>query len=238
MFTRADNTSTALLTLQEEPQCFDSSIKVIERKLDPKNIHSRTQGKVVLKYISGTLVTYLLNEAFNYRWSFEVLHHEIVQCIDKPIKDWNTKEITGQEPQPPYALVLGRLTVPGFGVKEQYGSQQLNGGVAEQANAIKGAATDALKKCASLIGIGAELYGESKPGPAKAKKPVTPAPKYDKNDVAELQELKIKLEIKDNSELNGYVIEWIGDEDATYENITPTNIASFIKFLKEKEDLT
>lgn len=49
------------------------------------------------------------------------------------------------EPQPPVAKVLGRLTVPGLAIKEQYGSKVLVGGATEQESAFKSASTDALK---------------------------------------------------------------------------------------------
>lgn len=65
------------------------------------------------------------------------------------------------EPQPPVVQSLGRLTVPGWGVREQWGSQViLQVGADQQAHAFKGAATDALKKCASTFGIGLDLSGQ------------------------------------------------------------------------------
>jgi hypothetical protein len=101
-----------------------------------------------------------LNKAFGYQWSFEVVSEQIVPSIPK----LNKYAKSGQdpyEPQPPVVKILGRLTVPGLGVKEQYGSKVLIGGASEQESAFKSASTDALKKCASLFGIGLDLYGEA-----------------------------------------------------------------------------
>lgn len=136
----------------------EEAIKVIKKDLQPEWIQQRTQGKTTLSYIGGHIVINLLNEAFGYQWSFEIVKEEIVQSIPKHNK-WAKEGQPSHEPQPPVVKVLGRLTVPGMGIKEQYGSKVLIGGATEQESAFKSASTDALKKCASLFGIGIQLYG-------------------------------------------------------------------------------
>jgi len=83
------------------------------------------------------------------------------------------------EPQPPIAHVLGMLIVPGVGAVSQWGSKVLLGGADEQESAFKAAATDAFKKCATLLGIGLELYDkdEDDKDEDKAIGPV-PMPSY------------------------------------------------------------
>ena len=231
MYTQSDIGLKALQADRSE----NINLDIINQPLDPRRIQTRKIGGTSLRYITGTYVIELLNEAFDSTWSFEILHHEIIRSEDKVKKNWQTKEQT-TEVQPPYALVLGRLTIAGYGVKEQYGSQVIIGGAAEQANAIKGAATDALKKCATLIGIGAELY-EKKPAPTpKPKTTKTVTPEYDPKDVAAMQKAKEKLNITDNADLNPYVQRYTGNEDADYKHITPLNIADFIKFLQEEPE--
>lgn len=137
----------------------EEATKVLEAKLDKRWIKERTVGKTTLSYIGGQTVIRLLNKAFNYQWSFEVVTEEVVKSMPKHNK-WAKNGQAEWEEQPPVAKVLGRLTVPGLGVKEQYGSKILIGGASEQESAFKSAGTDALKKCASLFGIGLELYGE------------------------------------------------------------------------------
>lgn len=143
--------------------------QVIEAKLNPQWIKQRQQGGATLSYIGGHTVIRLLNKAFGYQWSFEVISEEVKPSLPKPMfEGWgkNRKAVLGpdgtqkMEPQPPVAKVLGRLTIPGIGIKEQWGSKVLIGGATEQESAFKSASTDALKKCASLVGIGLELYGE------------------------------------------------------------------------------
>jgi hypothetical protein len=167
------------------------------------------------------------------------------------------------EAQPPYLQIRGRLTVPGLGVKEQYGTKILVGGASEQEGASKSASTDALKKCATLFGIGLELYGGSEETSS------TPATSYNNNkynnsnnnkgyanvqsynstpapaqvswegkegEVKKLKELKAILGVADNQQLNPYVAEFTGIVSATYELVTPNNIAAFNKFLMKKAE--
>ncbi|MDK2600644.1 Rad52/Rad22 family DNA repair protein [Bacillus stercoris] len=148
---------------------IDKAKQVINDKLEKSWIKERTQGKTTLSYIGGHTVIRLLNKAFNHQWSFEIVKEEIVESLPKAVYDGWGKQRKPRldkdgnqvyEPQPPVAKVLGRLTVPGLAIKEQYGSKVLVGGATEQESAFKSASTDALKKCASLLGIGLELYGE------------------------------------------------------------------------------
>lgn len=148
---------------------LEKAKKTLSKKLEKSWIKQRTQGRTTLSYIGGHTVIHLLNHAFNYQWSFEIVKEEIAQSEPKPIYVYENRQRVlktdnqgnpVKEPQPPVAKVLGRLTVPGLGVKEQFGSKILVGGASEQESAFKAASTDALKKCASLFGIGLELYGE------------------------------------------------------------------------------
>lgn len=143
--------------------------KVVKEKLDKSWIKTRKQGGTTLSYIGGHTVIHLLNKAFGFGWSFEIVREDVVESVPKPATEWVNRrkeykrDSNGQiimEAQPPVVKVLGRLSVPGYGVKEQYGSKVLIGGATEQESAFKSASTDAMKKCASLFGIGLELWGE------------------------------------------------------------------------------
>jgi hypothetical protein len=169
---------------------LDDAKKILKAKLDPTWIKQRSQGKTTLSYIGGNTVIHLLNAAFNYQWSFEIVSEEVVQSVPKPVTQWNNQSRRNEkvmnpdgtvkmEEQPPYLKVLGRLTVPGLGVREQYGSKIFIGGATEQESAFKSASTDAMKKCASLFGIGLELYGDEEynfdeVAPATPSQPVQP----------------------------------------------------------------
>src|SRR6186713_2972671 len=104
-----------------------------------------------LTYITGEQVTRRLNEVLGWSaWSFKVVSHGYDEPSDS---HW----------------VLGRLEIPGDGiVREQFGSQKVNrtregGHTIDFGFDLKGAATDAFKKCATGIGVGLYLsHKESK----------------------------------------------------------------------------
>jgi hypothetical protein len=98
-------------------------------------------GKPV-RYVDVTAVIERLNEACD-AWSFEVLNHEV--------KDGEV-------------IVLGKLTADGV-VKTAFGGSAVTvdrqGVVVSIADDLKAASSDALKKSASMLGVGLELYGGS-----------------------------------------------------------------------------
>jgi hypothetical protein len=104
-----------------------------------------------LNYVSGYTVIDRLNQAFESLWSFEIVSHEIY-------KD----EVT----------VIGKLTAEGI-IKSQFGSSRITkardtGDVVSLADDLKSAATDALKKCSTLLGVGLHLYAD-KASPSSAE---------------------------------------------------------------------
>lgn len=157
-----------LYDLSKSTFTIKKAAEIINYPLEDSWKETRTQGNTTLTYIGHHVATRLLNRAFNYQWSFEILHEQVVQSLPKmltekkngrsvPKKD-NAGNILYQD-QPPYVKVKARLTVPGLGFREQYGTKIFLGGATEQEHAFKAASSDALKKCASLFGIGLELYG-------------------------------------------------------------------------------
>jgi hypothetical protein len=117
---------------------------LIEQPFAPSLIRQR-KGSFgqTLDYIETHVVIQRLNDAFEGNWSYEIA--EYTQLEDE-------------------AVVLGRLTAEGI-VKQQFGSSKItrakNGGESISiGDDLKSAASDALKKCATLMGIGLHLYGE------------------------------------------------------------------------------
>ncbi len=210
------------------------AIGVLEAKLDPAWIKQRDGGfGKKLDYIEGARVIEILNKAFNYQWSFEIIHTETVQA-----EDYYNKRSSTSEPQGKYVLVLGKLTVPGLGVKMAYGSKTIVGRTSEQESVHKAAMTDALKKCATLFGVAKELYldDESVATPQKSPRPrVSNARnRYDVDEVNALKELKAILGITDNSQLDPYVKDFSGGKLSSYKDINPSNIATFNAYLRSK----
>ena len=118
--------------------------ELLERPFDPAQIKQRDGnfGKV-LDYVEGHAVIQRLNDAFESNWSFEILEHEVLEKVDE-------------------VIVLGKLTAENI-TKSQFGSSQITrardtGEIISIAGDLKAAATDALKKSASLLGVALHLY--------------------------------------------------------------------------------
>lgn len=124
-----------------------NALSITQAPIPETWVKTRRSGSTDLSYVSGDTVTRILNKAFRNRWSFEVKESRAVTAT---ARNGNTQGII---------QVLGRMTVPGWGVREQWGSQPLVGGADVQEHAYKAAATDAMKKCASMFGIALDLYG-------------------------------------------------------------------------------
>lgn len=88
-------------------------------------------------YIEGHTVINRLNAATDNEWDMQVVDFTLTDTL---------------------AIARVRLTLPGLGSREHIGIQEVRG--AGNADLLKGAITDALKKTASLFGVGIELYGD------------------------------------------------------------------------------
>jgi len=122
------------------------NLDVLTRPFSPEQIRQREgRGGTRLDYLETHSVITRLNEAFNGAWSFEVL-------------DFKTME--GE------IVVHGKLTAGGQ-VKAQFGSADIHrtrgedgekGAPISIGDDLKAAASDSLKKCATLFGVGLHLY--------------------------------------------------------------------------------
>jgi hypothetical protein len=121
----------------------------------PSTRHRSSSGRAgtgVLDYVEGHTVIARLNAALDGAWSFEVVAHEV-----------RDQEV----------LVLGKLTAAGI-VKMQFGASQVTRDRETKAlislgDDLKAAATDALKKCATFLGVGLHLYAERPLRPEAAR---------------------------------------------------------------------
>lgn len=104
-------------------------------------------------YVAGSYVTQVLNSLFGFDWNFS-----ITTSMDEALKTAQTGCI----------VVQGRLEVrigERYIVKEQYGRKEVafKKGTKEPldfGNDMKAAATDAKKKCASELGLFADVYAK------------------------------------------------------------------------------
>ena len=97
----------------------------------------------MLKYVEVVHYIRRLNEAFGGDWAFDVVEHRILDAE---------------------VVVLGKLAAGGV-AKTAFGGSAItvakeSGESVSVSDDLKAAASDALKKCCSLVGVGLELYGD------------------------------------------------------------------------------
>ena len=116
--------------------------EILERPFMPEQIKRRqgTDGDV-FDYVEGCAVIQRLNECFEAEWIFEIQDHRI---YDEEV------------------VVLGKLTAHGV-AKCQFGKSRItrakkDNSIISLGDDLKAAATDCLKKCATLFGVGLHLY--------------------------------------------------------------------------------
>src|SRR5437899_395146 len=123
--------------------------EILEKPFAPEQIKRRqgTNGEV-LDYIEGCAVIQRLNECFDAEWIFEIQEHRVYDAE---------------------VVVLGKLTAQGVS-KSQFGKSRITRSKEDNSSIslgddLKAAATDCLKKCATLFGVGLHLYFDA-PSPA------------------------------------------------------------------------
>jgi hypothetical protein len=124
----------------------DTQLKFILQKTPLKYIKTRPgPGGISLNYVEVGYVINVLNQVFGWDWDFKVLDQQI-----------GNKQV----------WVRGELTVRLKGhtiVKGQYGGADIkfnrrDSEAVSIADDLKAAASDCLKKCASLMGIASDVY--------------------------------------------------------------------------------
>ncbi len=136
---------------------------VIERPLPKEKIKQRPgKAGMTYDYVTPDFIISLLNEAFDYRWNTVITHRTMVAdtaVVELQLTVWDAEN---------QAIV-----------KTQYGSCDVGRGMGP-GEAFKGAASDAMKKAATLLGVALELYGGDETPkqqfqePTKATRPSAP----------------------------------------------------------------
>lgn len=93
-----------------------------------------------LSYVEGHTVIHRLNDATGNCWDLEI---KSIEARPVGTATLMTAHVA--------------LTLPGLGTREHFGVQLVYEGGGEDLS--KGCVTDAIKKCATLFGVGLELYG-------------------------------------------------------------------------------
>ena len=140
------------------------------QRTPPAEVKQRKgRGGRTFDYIEIGYVIEQLNKVFGFDWDFEVVHGEYMEMADE-------------------VVVEGRLTVRakwnsvtkaqfGGAIVKRFGKGPQEGQPMSIADDFKAATSDALKKCASLLGVGLDVYRgngakpEKKRAPAKKARP-------------------------------------------------------------------
>jgi hypothetical protein len=151
---KSTDESTSTTTLDIPGAAGPAETELYERLATPFDVTFRDlRGGVELEYITGEQCVSRLNQELGFlAWSFRVLEHGIHAEADE-------------------CWVLGELTVTVADrtvTRQQFGSQKVkrsrsSGTPLDIGFDLKGAATDALKKCASLVGVGLYLWKKEPP---------------------------------------------------------------------------
>lgn len=151
------------LTLSKSPLQKNQLLTILQ-KTPQEHVHTRPgKGGMTFDYVTGVYVKKVLNYVFGWMWDFQV--------VDK-----------GREDN--FIWVHGRLSIKNdkgdvIVVKDQFGGAEIKfkktgKGMLDYPNDLKSATTDALKKCASELGVANDIYGKNE---FKAQQPAPQKPK-------------------------------------------------------------
>lgn len=141
----------------------NEQLNILLKPTPRKYIKTRKgKGGKAFDYVTGGYVNKVLNLAFGWNWDFQILDYKFDLGI-------------GQ------AFVHGRLTIRVSNqgkeitlVKEQFGRADIKflkgtKNPVDLGNDLKAASTDAMKKCASLIGIAQDVYNKEDFAPVEVE---------------------------------------------------------------------
>jgi hypothetical protein len=122
-------------------------IDLLGRRFRPEVVQQRKIGGRDVSYVPVSAVIERLNRACN-TWDFMIVsRHRETMVLNR----WNEATRKSEPRDVMVSVVIGELTIPELGSRQALGVQALDDGSGE--DLLKGAASDALKKCASLFGL-------------------------------------------------------------------------------------
>lgn len=129
----------------------DKQILKMVQRTPVEHIYSRpAKGGGAWQYVTGAYVEKVLNFVFGWNWDFKVTSHG-----KEGEQIWVLGELTVKDPTSQRSIVktqFGRADI-----KFKRNSKEM----LDFGNDLKAATTDALKKCASLLGIASDIYGKA-----------------------------------------------------------------------------
>ncbi len=129
---------------QREPEMI---LDLLSRRFRPEVIQERKIGGRQVAYVPVGAVIERLNRACN-TWNFRIVSRDRETMV---LNRWNQETRKAEPREVSVSVVVGELTIPEIGTRQAIGVQALDDGSGE--DLLKGAASDSLKKCASLFGV-------------------------------------------------------------------------------------
>src|SRR6476661_4215880 len=133
----------------------EAQVDFLLQRTPPHEIKKRQgRGGLQFSYVEHGYVTERLNLVFGFNWDFEIMDKQILE--DEVIVEAKLTVRT------PGGQTIVKTQFGGADIK-RHASGARSGKPLSIADDYKAAASDALKKCASLLGIGLDLYGRDRP---------------------------------------------------------------------------
>jgi hypothetical protein len=129
-------------------------LDLLGRRFRPEVIQQRKiGGGRQVPYVPVDAVIERLNKACN-TWHFRIVSRDRdIMALPR----WNEQERRSVPTDTTVVVIVGELEIPELGTRQAIGVQALDDGSGE--DLIKGAASDSLKKCASLFGVSVDGGG-------------------------------------------------------------------------------
>lgn len=142
----------------------EAQVDFLLQRTPKKEIKYRQgRGGLQFAYVEHGYVTERLNLVFGFNWDFEIVDKQILE--DEVIVEARLTVRT------PNSQTIVKTQFGGADIK-RHTSGAKSGRPVSIADDYKAAASDALKKCASLLGIGLDLYGRDRPEETEAESSV------------------------------------------------------------------
>ena len=129
---------------QREPEMI---LDLLGRRFRPEVVQQRKIGGRDVSYVPVSAVIERLNRACN-TWNFRIVSRDRETMV---LNRWNQDTRKAEPREVSVSVVIGELEIPELGTRQAIGVQALDDGSGE--DLLKGAASDSLKKCASLFGV-------------------------------------------------------------------------------------
>jgi len=156
----------------------EAQVDFLLQRTPKKEIKYRQgRGGLQFAYVEHGYVTERLNLVFGFNWDFEIVDKQILE--DEVIVEARLTVRT------PGGQTIVKTQFGGADIK-RHGSGAKSGRPLSIADDYKAAASDALKKCASLLGVGLDLYGRDRSEEAEAATSAGPERQPDQGRIVQM----------------------------------------------------